>query len=67
MWKFIVRRLITTLPQIILLSMLVFLMAKLMPGDALTGLVDPNLDPATIAEQRERLGLNDPWHIQYID
>ena len=67
MWKFIVRRLITTLPQIILLSMLVFLMAKLMPGDALTGLVDPSLDPATIAEQRERLGLNDPWHIQYID
>ena len=67
MWKFIVRRLITTLPQILLLSMLVFFMAKLMPGDALTGLIDPSLDPATIAEQRERLGLNDPWHIQYID
>ena len=67
MWKFIVRRLLTTLPQIILLSVLIFLMAQLMPGDALTGLVDPNLDPVTIAEQRERLGLNDPWHIQYID
>ena len=51
MWKFIVRRLITTLPQIILLSALVFIMAKLMPGDALTGLIDPSLDPATIAEQ----------------
>src|SRR5690625_995672 len=67
MWKFIVRRLLITLPQIILLSVIIFLLAQLMPGDALTGLVDPNLDPVTIAEQRERLGLNDPWHIQYID
>ena len=67
MWKFIVRRLMITIPQIILLSALIFLMAQLMPGDALTGLIDPNLDPATIAEQREHLGLNDPWHIQYVD
>lgn len=67
MWKFIVRRLLITLPQIILLSVIIFLLAQMMPGDALTGLVDPNLDPVTIAEQRERLGLNDPWHIQYID
>ncbi|MBU5594414.1 ABC transporter permease [Amphibacillus sp. MSJ-3] len=67
MWKFITRRLLITLPQIILLSVLVFIMAQMMPGDALTGLVDPNLDPATIAEQRERLGLNDPWHIQYVN
>lgn len=67
MWKFIIRRLLLTLPQIILLSALVFIMAQLMPGDALTGLIDPSLDPATIAAQRERLGLNDPWHVQYID
>src|SRR5690625_2371105 len=67
MWKFIVRRLLITLPQIILLSVIIFLLLQMMPGDALTGLVDPNLDPVTIAEQRERLGLNDPWHIQYID
>ncbi|BAM47926.1 oligopeptide ABC transporter permease [Amphibacillus xylanus] len=67
MWKFIIRRLITTLPQILLLSVLIFLMAQLMSGDALTGLIDPNLDPATIAEQRERLGLNDPWYVQYAN
>jgi len=67
MWKFIIRRLLLTLPQIILLSALVFIMAQLMPGDALTGMIDPSLDPATIAAQRERLGLNDPWHVQYID
>jgi peptide/nickel transport system permease protein len=67
MWKFIVRRIFITIPQIIVLSILVFLMAEMMPGDALTGLIDPNIDPAAIEEQRERMGLNDPWHIKYAD
>ncbi|CDQ38871.1 MULTISPECIES: oligopeptide ABC transporter permease [Virgibacillus] len=67
MWKFIVRRLLITLPQIVLLSILVFVMAQMMPGDALTGLIDPNIDPAAIEEQREKMGLNDPWYIQYGD
>ncbi|MCF3944429.1 oligopeptide ABC transporter permease [Oceanobacillus alkalisoli] len=67
MWKFIVRRLLITFPQIVLLSILIFLMAQSMPGDALTGLLDPNIDQSTIQEQRERMGLNDPWHIKYAD
>ncbi|GAB3794536.1 oligopeptide ABC transporter permease [Virgibacillus kimchii] len=67
MWKFIVRRIFITFPQIVVLSILVFLMAEMMPGDALTGLIDPNIDPAAIEAQRERLGLNDPWHIKYAD
>jgi len=67
MWKFIVRRLVITFPQLILLSVLIFLLAQAMPGDALTGLVDPNIDPATIDEQREKLGLNKPWYEKYIE
>ncbi|MFC2949615.1 oligopeptide ABC transporter permease [Virgibacillus sediminis] len=67
MWKFIVRRLLITMPQIIILSVLVFLMAQAMPGDALTGMLDPNVDRATLEEQREKMGLNDPWYIQYRD
>ncbi|GIN62961.1 peptide ABC transporter permease [Robertmurraya siralis] len=53
------------IPQVILLSIIVFMLAKMMPGDALTGLIDPNIDPNTIAEKREELGLNDPWYEQY--
>ncbi|CDO03414.1 Glutathione transport system permease protein GsiC [Oceanobacillus picturae] len=67
MWKFIVRRLFITLPQVILLSVLIFLMAQMMPGDALSGLIDPNIDPAAIEQQRENLGLNNPWYVQYTD
>lgn len=60
MWKTIVRRIIIMIPQIFLLSLLVFLMAKAMPGDALTGLLDPSVDPKALEAQRERLGLNNP-------
>jgi len=55
------------IPQVFLLSILVFLMAKAMPGDALSGMLDPNIDPAAIDAMREKLGLNDPWYIQYWD
>ncbi|GEN32466.1 peptide/nickel transport system permease protein [Cerasibacillus quisquiliarum] len=67
MWKFTVRRILIMIPQIILLSVLIFILAKMMPGDALSGLIDPNIDPDTIEEKREQLGLNDPWHIQYVN
>lgn len=67
MWKFIVRRLLVTFPQIVFLSVLVFVMAQFMPGDALTGLIDPTITQEALEIQRERLGLNNPWYIQYWD
>lgn len=67
MWKMIVRRIIIMIPQIILLSVLVFLLAKAMPGDALTGLLDPNINPQIMEEKRAQLGLDKPWYEQYAD
>ena len=60
MWKTVVRRLLIMIPQILLLSILVFVVAEFMPGDALTGLIDPNIDPARLEELREQMGLNEP-------
>ncbi|MFJ7935349.1 oligopeptide ABC transporter permease [Sporosarcina sp. NPDC096371] len=67
MWKFTVRRIGIMIPQLALLSILVFVMAKMMPGDALSGLIDPSIDPATMEAMRDKLGLNDPWFNQYMD
>jgi peptide/nickel transport system permease protein len=54
------------IPQVLILSVLIFLLAKAMPGDALTGqLGSGDVDPERIAELREKAGLNDPWHVQY--
>lgn len=67
MWKTVVRRLLIMIPQILLLSILVFVVAEFMPGDALTGLIDPNIDPARLEELREQMGLNDPLPVHYFD
>lgn len=65
MWKFIVRRILVMIPQLILLSILIFVLASFMPGDALTGQIDQNLDSETIAQMRDDLGFNDPWPEKY--
>jgi peptide/nickel transport system permease protein len=54
------------IPQLIALSILVFGMAKMMPGDPFTGMITPETDPARIEELKEELGLNDPLPVQYI-
>lgn len=66
MWKTIARRFLVMIPQIILLSMLVFALAYFMPGDAFTGMLDPNVQPAQIEALRELHGLNDPLPVQYF-
>jgi len=48
MWKTILRRLLLMIPQVIILSILIFLIAQAMPGDPFTGLINPNQDPAVI-------------------
>ena len=65
MLKFILRRTLIMIPQIFILSVLIFLLAKSMPGDALRGQMSPQVDPERIIELREKAGLNDPWHEQY--
>jgi len=67
MWRFAVRRFIIMIPQLFLLSIIVFLVAQAMPGDALTGLLDPNMPPEAIAQQRALLGLDNPWYQRYWD
>ncbi len=53
-------------PILIMISVVVFALALAMPGDALSGQIDPqNANPEYIEEMREQLGLNDPVHVQY--
>lgn len=67
MWKTILRRVILMIPQLFILSIFVFALASLMPGDALTGLMDPNISVEQKEAMREQLGLNKPWFERYFD
>jgi len=65
MHKTIIRRLLILIPQLLVISMIVFVLAWIMPGDALQGREDPTLNMEMLERQRELLGLNDPWYQQY--
>lgn len=65
MWKTVVRRFIILIPQILILSVLIFILANFMPGDALTGKIDPHTTPQRLEELRQQWGYYDPWYVKY--
>ena len=48
MWKTVLRRVLLMIPQIIILSIIVFTLGKMMPGDPFTGLITPDTDPVAL-------------------
>lgn len=67
MWKTILRRIILMIPQVVILSIIVFTLGALMPGDALTGLIDPTITAEQVEAMREQLGLNQSWPQRYFE
>jgi peptide/nickel transport system permease protein len=67
MVKFILRRILIMIPQLILLSLLIFALAKAMPGDALSGQLGGGgkITGERLHEMKQQLGLFDPWYVQY--
>jgi len=69
MSHFIIRRLLGLLPVLVVISMLVFLMIHLTPGDPIAIMLrannELNVGTERINELREALGLNDPMYVQY--
>ncbi|KAA1180357.1 ABC transporter permease [Rhizobium tropici] len=62
------RRLVIGIGMLVALSMLVFVLLRLTPGDPIDAYIDPStpLSPATMADLRERLGLDRPLPQQYV-
>src|SRR5206468_663896 len=67
MSKYILRRVILLIPTVIGMSMLIFLMVRLMPADIVDALVgvDPQITPEAKAALRHSFGLDDPIPVQY--
>jgi len=68
MWKTFIRRLIILIPQLLGVSLLIFILAEFMPGDALSGLFreDPTMSPQQIYELRVLHGLDGSWYTRYV-
>lgn len=65
MWKTILRRVLIMIPELIILSILVFILAKQLPGDPFTGSINPKASPGQLHHLMKINGLYDPWYQQY--
>ena len=67
MRTFILRRLLQTVPLLLGISALTFLLLQLAPGDYLSTMaMDPQVSPAALEAMRHRFGLDQPWWVQYL-
>ena len=66
MFAFILRRILIAVPTLILVSVFVFGLQKLLPGDPILVMAGEERDPEVIALLREKYRLNDPIPVQYL-
>lgn len=66
MRKYILKRLLSMIPAVFVVSVVIFLIIHLTPGDPAAVMLGDQADPEAIAALREALGLNDPLPVQYL-
>ena len=66
MLTFLARRILIAIPTIILISIFVFGLQNLLPGDPILVMAGEERDPEVIEALREKYRLNDPIPIQYL-
>ena len=66
MMRYFLSRAVVAVPTLILVSVFVFMLQKLLPGDPLLVMAGESRDPETIAMLRERYRMNDPLIWQYL-
>ncbi len=65
MLAYIIRRILILIPTLLGISIIVFLMLRITPGDPAELLLGERATEQALQEIREHLGLNEPLHVQY--
>ena len=67
MTDYVFRRLLVAIPSLLGISLILFTMLALAPGDPFSELAtNPNIPPEVRANLREKFGLNDPILVRYL-
>lgn len=70
MGRFLLRRILISIPVLLGITVAMFIIINLAPGDPVTALLNPeqaaNLGPGWVEQQKEKLGLNDPPPVRYL-
>jgi ABC-type dipeptide/oligopeptide/nickel transport system permease component len=67
MGSFLVKRILTAVPTLWLSMTLIFILARVAPGDPALVILGDQATPASLAALRLKLGLNLPLYQQYLD
>ena len=67
MTAYILNRIALTVPVLLGVSILVFAMSRLIPGDPVSVMLGERATGADVIRLREQLGLDRPLYIQYFD
>src|SRR5216117_2348559 len=65
MFTFLVRRIATIVPTLVFVSLLIFALQQLLPGDPAVVLAGEERDPNVVAYLRQKLHLDEPLPIRY--
>ena len=66
MWRYALRRLLYAVPILLGVSIVVFALIKMAPGDAADMLIPPEASKEVALQIRAKLGLDRPIHVQYV-
>ena len=66
MFEYLVKRLLTIVPTLVFVSMLIFGLQQLLPGDPAVVLAGEERDPQVVAHLRAKLHLDDPLPLRYL-
>ncbi len=70
MFNYVIKKLLSLIPMVIIITFLIYLGMELTPGDAVSHLIPPdqlaNVTPDKLEALREAYGLNDPFIIRYF-
>ena len=67
MGRYVARRLLETIPLMVIISIVVFMIIHLIPGDPAKTLAGVEAPLEEVEAIREELGLNDPLIVQYVN
>lgn len=67
MREYLLKRVLLMLPTLFLVTILVFLMMRLIPGDVVLQMLEGYAYADSVEALRRELGLDKPIHIQYLE
>jgi peptide/nickel transport system permease protein len=65
MWSYILRRLLFGIPTLLGVTIIVFSLLHLSPGDPVSAMVPADAPQELVLMIRQQMGLDQPWPVQY--